>query len=204
MRHRNPLPSERHGHPFDACRSSIGQRTSFRTRLPALAVTTTGTIRHQSRLPKGFGGGRSTSQGHYDRADRSASLPAPVGGRFACANTRGKSARLRGESSRNSYPAHYRLAFASSLVLYPLPYQVVLRLPLRSTDRRTTGLPRSAGETPGSVRSRLSAGGASSASAEFGAADPDHVPFWSKPNSEAAPRRARHGRSSAASLACPG
>ena len=44
---------------------------------------------------------------------------------------------------------------------------------------RTTGLPRSVAVTVW-VRSRLSAGGASTAPEEFGASGPDHVPFWSK------------------------
>ena len=42
------------------------------------------------------GGGSCTSYGPYDRADISALLPTPVGGRLACADTRGKSARFPG------------------------------------------------------------------------------------------------------------
>src|SRR5207248_10805623 len=43
-----------------------------------------------------------------------------------------------------------------------------------------TGLPRCVAEAAW-VRSRLYAGGSSSAPGEFGAPGPGHVPFWSKP-----------------------
>ncbi len=43
----------------------------------------------------------------------------------------------------------------------------------------TTGLPRSA-DVPGWVRSRLYAGGSTSAPEEFGASGPGHMPFWPK------------------------
>ena len=44
---------------------------------------------------------------------------------------------------------------------------------------RTTGLPRFV-DMPGVGRSQLSAGGASSASGDFQAPEPDHMPFWPK------------------------
>src|SRR6266404_3435630 len=78
---------------------------------------------------------------------------------------------------RNPYPAHYRPAFACSLLLYPPSHQHLLRAAFPSGE--TTGLPRSAAVTVW-VRSRLSAGGASAAPEKFGASGPDHVPFWSK------------------------
>src|SRR5262249_22471444 len=89
----------------------------------------------------------------------------------------------------NPCPADYRPAFASSLPLYPQPRRLTLRLAF--PRGRATGFPRSAGGTPGWFRSRLSAGGAPAASEEFGASDPGHVPFWPKPNSEAAVGRTR-------------
>jgi hypothetical protein len=45
----------------------------------------------------------------------------------------------------NPYPTHYRPAFASSLLLYPLPHRLALRLTF--PGGRATGLPRSAGGT---------------------------------------------------------
>jgi hypothetical protein len=58
-------------------------------------------------------------------------------------------------------------------------------------------------ENQGWFRSRLFAGGTTSASEEFGASDPDHVPFG--PSLILKPPRGGHdlGRSSAAPLACP-
>ena len=82
----------------------------------------------------------------------------------------------------NPYPAHYRSAFACSLVLYPLPCQVVLRLPFRwGWAPEGNGLTTFRGCNLRWFRPRLYAGGAASACAEFGAAHPDHLPFWSKP-----------------------
>ena len=66
--------------------------------------------------------------------------PKPVGCRFASANTRGKSARFRAGFYLNPYPARYRPAFAFSLVLYPPPRRLTLRL--ACPRGRTTGLPR--------------------------------------------------------------
>ena len=60
----------------------------------------------------------------------------------------------------NPYPAHYRPAFACSLLLYPQPHRLALRFAF--PGGRTAGLPRSVA-VPAWVRSCLSAGGASSA-----------------------------------------
>ena len=78
----------------------------------------------------------------------------------------------------NSCPAHYRSAFASSLVLYPQPHRFALRLV--SPRGRATGLPRSA-FVPGRVRSCLSAGGASSATGVGVAPVLGRGPFWFEP-----------------------
>ena len=82
---------------------------------------------------------------------------------------------------RNPYPAHYQPAFACSLIPYPPPPGLALRFafPAGHPAGETTGLPRSVAVTVW-VRSRLSAGGASTTPEEFGASGPDHVPFWSK------------------------
>src|SRR5438046_2679553 len=50
---------------------------------------------------------------------------------------------------RNPYPAHYRPAFACSLLLYPPSQGLALRLafPADGSAGKTTGLPRSAGVT---------------------------------------------------------
>ena len=107
--------------------------------------------------------------------------PKPVGCPVTGVHTRGKSAGFR-RGVRNPYLAHYRPAFACSLFLYPLPCQVALRLPLLSSTagQRDYHVPQA--EPNGWFRSRLSAGGSSSASEEFGASEPDHMPFfWPKP-----------------------
>ena len=83
----------------------------------------------------------------------------------------------------NPYPAHYRPAFGCSLLLYPPPHRRLLRGRFPDgnglSPEETTGLPRSAAVTVW-VRSRLFAGGATTAPEEFGASGPDHVPFWPK------------------------
>ena len=116
-----------------------------------------------------------------------------VGLRFTYANTRGKSAGFRrgmmlpanfrslgdfGSLRVNPYPVHYRPAFACSLLLYPPSPRLPLRFAFLSCHqfRETTGLPRSVAVTVW-VRSRLSAGGTTTAPEEFGASGPDHVPF---------------------------
>jgi hypothetical protein len=83
------------------------------------------------------------------------------------------------------YPAHSRSAFACSPILYPQPHRLTLRL--ASPCGRATGLPRCGAETAW-VRSRLYAGGTSSAPGKFGVPGPGHLPF---------------GPSLSAPLACP-
>jgi hypothetical protein len=61
----------------------------------------------------------------------------------------------------------------------PQPHRLALRFAFPS--RRTTGLPRCGAETLAWVRSRLYAGGSTSAPGEFGAPGPGHAPLWSKP-----------------------
>jgi len=77
----------------------------------------------------------------------------------------------------NPYPAHYRSAFACSLVLYPLPHRLALRPPY--PEGKATGLPRSVAVAVG-VRSRLFAGGTPAAPGELLTPGPDPVPFWPK------------------------
>jgi hypothetical protein len=56
----------------------------------------------------------------------------------------------------NPYPARYSPAFAFSLIPYPQPHELILRLAF--PERRATGLPRCVAETAW-VRPRLYAGG---------------------------------------------
>src|SRR2546423_8070207 len=115
-------------------------------------------------------------------ADISALLPESVGQGSLVTEDQREVCRLspRGDVVRrlNPYPAHYRPAFACSLLPYPPPFRFTLRLTFRCRCRHrgTTGLPRSAA-VPVWVRSRLSAGGSASAPEEFGASGPGHVPF---------------------------
>ena len=78
------------------------------------------------------------------------------------------------------YPIHYRAAFASSLIPPPLPHRLLCRKPTLAGRQR--GYFVHLLDRPG-VRSCLSAGGAPSATGEFGAPVPDHLPFWFKPDS---------------------
>ena len=81
------------------------------------------------------------------------------------------------------YPLHYRAAFACSLILLPLSRGPLSREAFPSSlvceAGKTTGLPRSA-DVSEWMRSRLYAGGSSSAPEEFVASGPGHVPFWPK------------------------
>src|SRR6516162_8064934 len=78
------------------------------------------------------------------------------------------------------YPIHYRPAFASSLIPPPLPHQLLCRSP--SLAGRQRGYFVHLLDHSG-VRSCLSAGGAPSAPGDIAAPGPDHVPFWSEPDS---------------------
>ena len=86
----------------------------------------------------------------------------------------------------NSYPTDYRLAFAFSLILYPLPDRFALRSAFLSVNelslRQTRGLLRSADALimddlgcDSSPRTRRLRGETASI------LQPGHLPFWSKP-----------------------
>src|SRR5438067_4977694 len=142
-------------------------------------------------------------------ADISALLPKSVGQGSLVTEDQREVCRLSPRSDvaawLNSYPAHYRSAFACSLVPYPPPRGLPLRVavPAGGPAGETTGLPRSAGVT-GWVRSRLSAGGASAAPEEFGASGLDHIPFGpSLPRSRPAADTTSAVLRVPASLACP-
>ena len=121
-----------------------------------------------------FGGGSSTSKGLADPADRSASLPnagwltvhARRHQKEVCPLSRG----VMSQPLSGLLPAGLRL------LPPPLPAVPSASLASRFPGGETTGLPRSA-DVPVWVRSRLSAGGSSSAPEEFGAPGPGHVPF---------------------------
>jgi hypothetical protein len=123
--------------------------------------------------------------------DLSASPPHVGGPRFAReGRPPGSQPAFAGRSvvrgGRTFYPFGYRTALACSLILPPLSQGSLLRetFPpsLVSEAGRTTGLPRSV-DVPEWIGSRLYAGGWSSASQEFGACGPGHVPFWPQRNS---------------------
>jgi hypothetical protein len=120
-----------------------------------LALSSTCTLPEQSRLPMGHGGGSRTSKDRYSPADMSASLPNAGWLSFHVRPHQREVCPLAGgvlSLTLNPYPVDYRPAFACSPFPYPLPCQVVLRLPfLRGSHRRATGLPRSAGGTPGGL-----------------------------------------------------
>ena len=178
--------------PFDAYGSSIGQRTYDGTRLPALALGTTCTLLSRSQQ-------RNRRKPHQQERCAPPTflhcLLKSVCLTFHVRQHQREVCQLspRGDVARglNPYPTHYRSAFACSLLLYPPPHRRLLRGRLPSDNElsvgATTGLPRSAAVTVW-VRSRLFAGGATTAPEEFGASGPDHVPF---------------GPSVSASYACP-
>jgi hypothetical protein len=92
------------------------------------------TLLKQSRLPKCFGGGSRTSKDRYGPADSSALLP---NAGWLSSHVRSHQREVRSLSggvmllTLNPYPTDYRPALACSPFLYPLPFQVVLRLPFR-------------------------------------------------------------------------
>ena len=100
------------------------------------------------------------------------------------------------------YPIHYRAAFASSLIPPPLPHQ----RPLQSAFPRgeATGVTSFTFSIDPGVGSCLSAGGASSATGEFGAPVPDHIPFWFKPDSILGLSLVTALISTSPGLTCPG
>jgi hypothetical protein len=96
--------------------------TSVAAVAPARAVTTPPTYLHHSLRRLADGSRPPTPQG---------SRPAFAGGDVA--------------RRPNPYPAHYRSAFACSLVLYPQPHRLILRLAFPCG--RAMGLPRCVAET---------------------------------------------------------
>jgi hypothetical protein len=165
--------------PFDAYGSSIGQRTYTGTRSSALAFRTTCTLLRESQQ-------RNRRKPHQqERCAPPTCLLCflkSVCSRFTYANTRGKSAGFRrGVMSRPERPVAQPLSgpLQAGFRLLPPPLPAASSTPLAKAafpDGETTGLPRSAAVTVW-VRSRLSAGGATTAPEEFGASGPDHVPF---------------------------
>jgi len=77
---------------------------------------------------------------------------------------------------RNPYPSHYRMAFAFSIFLYPPACRLALRLTFPKGDWWAYHVPY---VYHGRVRSRLSAGGATSAAGELEAPTLGHLPFGS-------------------------
>ncbi len=101
------------------------------------------------------------------------------------------------------YPAHYRPAFASSGIPYPL----VHRPPSRASFHcpvETVGLTTLHTSTiPGGVRLRLCAGGTTSARSEIRTLLPGHVPFGSSLSASLACRLLRRLHSGSLTLAIP-
>ena len=157
-----------------------------------MVVGATCTVREPSRLPRCFGGGSRTSKGRCGPADISALLPnagwlsSPVRShqREVCPVSRGVMLQPL------SGPLPVGLRFLPPPV--PAALSGHLTTPLAVQGQQGNGLTtfrRWNGR--GWFRPRLFAGGAPSAPGEFGAPGPDPMPFWPKPDSEAAPRRAR-------------
>jgi hypothetical protein len=101
------------------------------------------TLPEQSRLPTCLGGGSRTSKDHYGAADFSALLP--NAGWLSChvqPHQREVCTLAGGVMSLplNRYPPYYRAAFACSLLLYPLFYQVPLQVPFRGIAYWRAGL----------------------------------------------------------------
>jgi hypothetical protein len=79
---------------------------------------------------------------------------------------------------RNPYPSHYKAAFAFSIFLYPQPGALGRGLPHGSLSQKEDyGLTTFRMSTDERVRSRLFAGGTTSAVDDFEAPTPDHLPF---------------------------
>jgi hypothetical protein len=152
------------------------------TRLPALALQATWTLLSGSRHTEPLEAAPARA---LRSADLSALLPQVGWPTVHVRQHQREVCRLspRGDLAwrRNPYPAHYRPAFACSLLLYPPPSRLALRhaFPAGRPTRKTTGLPRSVAIAVWG-RPRLFAGGAPSAPADKGAAGPDHMPFWPK------------------------
>jgi len=72
----------------------------------------------------------------------SAFPPLTVSQTFSCRKTCRKSARFRVEQWLNSYPVHYKPAFAFSGILYPLPHRLALRFAFPKGGQRAYHVPR--------------------------------------------------------------
>jgi len=200
----SPPPLRTARAPFNACSSSIGQRTPDGTRSPALAWTATCTLLWQSRLPKCFRWRQSHQQGPL-RSRRHLCVTACAGWltvhvrqhpREVCRlSPWGDVATpLRSITERQSLPP-------SSSTRYPVRSSYDSPCCPQTAGQRAYHVPQV--EPPGWCRSRLSAGGTPSAPGEFGAPGPDHMPFG--PSLISQPPRGGHDyrRSATAPLACP-
>ena len=183
---RNPLRTARDSCP--SCRSSLHERPSR----DAAALTTAFTIRTGSRqtIHATFFPARECRSGErpgaapasISAADISACLPESVGrGSLVMEDPREVSPlSRRGDVIRGGltlYPIHYSSALAFSLIPSPLPHQLPLQVtfPCGRGNGVTSFI---FSITPG-VRSCFSAGGAPSATEEYRAPVPDHLPFGS-------------------------
>src|SRR5205807_7028197 len=131
LRHRNPLPSEPDGRRFDASGSSMKQRTlKHAVNLLGLEahlhVTRTEPAPDVPRWWQPHQQGPLRSRRHFCFAAQCrlavlsrASTPEGSRPAFAWGDVAGQ---------LNPYPAHYRPAFACSLLLYPPPHRLALRL----------------------------------------------------------------------------
>ena len=158
------------------------------TRWAPWVLRATCTVREPSRLPRCFGGGSRTSKGRYSPADISASLP---NAGWLTVHAR-RHQREVGPVSRGvllqPLSGPLQVGLASSLAPLPAALSGCLTTSLAVRRQQSNGLTTFRRGNFRWFRLHLFAGGASSASEEFGASEPDHVPF---------------GPSLSASLACP-
>jgi hypothetical protein len=167
---------------FASYGSSMEQRTplSGSTRSSSLALRTPTRYHGQSQLPRGLDGGSRTSKDDCRPADISASLP--KAGWLSCHVCPHQREVCPLSGGMMLQPLSAPLPGGLRLLPPPLPAAPSghLAAPLPGHTRRATGLPRSPCGT-GWVRPCFCAGGTTSAWSEFGALQPDHSPFWSKP-----------------------
>ena len=101
------------------------------------------------------------------------------------------------------YPVHYRPAFASSGIPYPLVHRPPSRVSFHCPVE-TVGLTRFRTSTiPGGVRPRLYAGGTTSARSEIRALLPGHMPFGPSLSASLACRVLRRLHNGSLTLAIP-
>src|SRR5262249_42275990 len=139
----SPPPLRTARAPFNACSSSIGQRTCYGTRLPTLAWWTTCTVLRRGSQPGPGASAHATVGGRTSKglAPRQQLLcppkeftggsrtPTPEGSLPPCG------------WGKYPYPPDYRAAFASSLLLYPLPHRYPLRGAYRQGRQRAYHVP---------------------------------------------------------------